>query len=109
MKKKLSTKQRLEPVNKGYLEDQDYVTKEYLDSKNYVTKDYLDSRNFVTKDWALEMFESFEKRITEELKQDFRNHTGALMEFHSHQNKLIIDALLSRIERVERHVGLPSF
>jgi hypothetical protein len=106
MKKKLSKKEEGEVVTKGYLQ-------EYIDSKNFVTKDYLDktleSKNYVTKDWALEMFESFEKRITEELKQDFRNHTGALMEFHAHQNKLIIDALLSRIERVERHVGLPSF
>lgn len=82
MKKKLSKKERNETVTKGYLEDQD----------------------FVTKDWAMEMFEKFEKRITEE----FRNHTGALMEFHAHQNQLVIDALLHRIERIEHHVGLSS-
>ena len=113
MKKKLSQKERGEVVTKGFLEDyldktlesKNYVTKDYLESKNFVTKEYLDQQNFVTKDWALDMFETFEKRIVEE----FRNHTGALMEFHTHQNQLIVDALISRIERIERHVGLPSF
>lgn len=102
MKKKLSQKERGEVVTKGFLED--YLDKT-LESKNYVTKDYLTQQNFVTKDWALDMSETFEKRIVEE----FRNHTGALMEFHAHQNQLIVDALVSRIERIERHVGLPSF
>ncbi len=94
--KKLSQKERNQTVTKGFLEDQNFVTKDYL-------KEYIDSKDFVTKEWSLEMFESFEKRMMEELK----NHTNSLMDFARHENKLIVEALLYRIERIERHVNLP--
>lgn len=81
--RKLSQKQREELVTKGFLQDQDFVTKE----------------------WSMQMFETFEKRMMEELK----NHTASLMEFARHENKLIVEALISRIERIEQHVGLPTF
>lgn len=90
MKEKLSQKEKGEIVTKGYLGE------------------YIESKDFATRDYVLEMFEVFEKRITQEFKQEFKQHTSALMEFQSHQTQLIIEALLSRIERVEVHVGLSS-
>ena len=95
MKKKLSQKERNEPVTKGFLAD-------YLDKKEYITRpvleEILESKNYVTKDWAQGMFET--------ILSEFRTQTGALIESFRHENRLVIESLESRIERVERYVGL---
>ena len=100
MKKKLSQKERKEPVTKGFLAD-------YLKEQQYITRpvleEILDSKNYVTKDWAMEMFQMFQKSITDE----FSRQTGALIESFRHENRLIVEALEHRIERVENYVGLP--
>jgi hypothetical protein len=98
------------------LESKNYVTKDYfhntleniLESKNYVTKDYLKSQDYVTKDWALDMFETFQKSIENNLRADFQRHTNALMEMIRHENRIIVESIMSRVERVERFVGLDS-
>ncbi len=110
MKKKLSQKERNESVTKGFLEDykdflerKKYVTesslKKTLENKDYVTKDFLKKQDYVTKDWATEMYQ----KITEE----FARHTNALVEMIRHENRLIIEALEHRIERIENYIGLP--
>jgi len=95
MKKKLSQKERNEVVTKGFLIDNNFVTESRLE-------EILDSKNYVTKDWAQEMFETFQKII----REDFAQQTGALIEAFRHENRLVVEALESRIERVERYVGL---
>lgn len=94
-KRKLSQKERNEPVNKGFLVDNHYLTEERLE-------EILDSKNYATKDYVYDMFETFEKSIVNE----FSRQTGSLIEAFRHENRLVIESLESRIERVERHVGL---
>jgi hypothetical protein len=136
MKQKMSKKEQNEPVTKGFLQDyneylerkgyvtessleiilenkdyvtkdflkkQDYVTKDFLKKQDYVTKDFLMKQDYVTKDWAMDMFRVFEKRISE----DFTRQTNALVEIIRHENRLIVEALVHRIERVENYIGLP--
>lgn len=111
MKRELSQKEREETVNKGYFYD---TFEEVLENKNYVTKDYfhitleeiLESKNYVTKDWALDMFETFQKSIENNLREDFQRHTNSLVEMIRHENKIISEAIMSRVERIERHVSL---
>jgi hypothetical protein len=105
MRKKLSQKERKEPVDKGFLVD--YVD-EVLESKNYVTKDYLESclesKNYVTKDWATDMFETFEKRIDKRIEESFGHHMRAIMEENRHYFNSIIEILLGRVERNEDRI-----
>jgi hypothetical protein len=95
MKKRLSPKERKEAVTKGFLEDVGYITEQRLE-------EILESKNYVTKDWAQDMFETFQKSITDE----FSRQTGALIEAFRHENRLVIESLESRIERIERFAGL---
>ncbi len=102
MQRKLSTKERKETVNKGYLEDQDYTTK----------------------DWVFEMFESFERKIllsfdkkVEAIKKDNRQyyevhqkenrqHMESLMEENRHNLQAIVEVFDSKIERIHRQIGM---
>lgn len=103
MKKKMSKKEQNKPVVKGFLED--YTN--YLERKKYVTESsleiILENKDYVTKDWTMDMFQMFEKRISE----DFARQTNALVEIIRHENRLIVEALIHRIERIENYIGLP--
>lgn len=101
MQKKLSLKERKEPVTKGFLAD-------FLADNEYITRtsleEILDSKNYATKEYVFDMFTSFRKLINE----DFGHHTQSLIEMIRHENRLIVESIMSRVERVERFVEIPS-
>ena len=72
-----------------------------------------EQQELVTKGFLEQRLESFKTELKTELKveleESFVRHTNSLMEFAHHENQLVIEALISRIERVERYVGLSSF
>jgi hypothetical protein len=76
------------------------------EKEGVVTKGFLEGRLNIFK---TELKTELKKELLEELDERFVRHTNSLMEFAHHENQLVIEALISRIERVERHVGLASF
>jgi len=73
--KKLSQKERMEVVTKGFLFD------------------CFDERGYATKEYVKEMFEYYQK--------DMKQHITALMEYNAHYFQAIIETLSGRFERNE--------
>lgn len=107
-KRKLSQKERNEPVTKGFLVDNEYVTRSSLE-------EILDSKNYATKDYIYEMLESFEKKIQisfdqkiNEIQRDNRQHLETILEYMDQKLDIFLEKVDARIERVERYLGLSS-
>ena len=79
--KKLTSKQRNEPVTKGFLVDHKYLTiktlEELMDPKNYVTK------------------ESLEQKLSL-LSNESRQHLEALVEHQMHQLQIFMEQMDER-------------
>jgi hypothetical protein len=113
MQKKLSPKERKEPVTKGFLEDYE----NYLKNKHYVTEtrleEILDSKNYVTKDYLFEAFDIFEQKMDikmdekfEKYQKEYFAHLQSMMEDYHGRMYNLIELFNARFERIERFVGL---
>lgn len=83
---KLSSKERKEPVTKGYFND-------VLESRNYAKNERLDM--------VIEEVAEIKVKLIE-LGEENRRHMSALMEDNHHKFRLLIEAFEARFERIER-------
>ncbi len=130
MHKKLSQKEREEPVTKGFFEDhleymlnkQGYVTEEFLighgyitqiyfdevlESKKYITKDFLESKNYVASE-HIEKKNYTTKEYSHDMfdyyQSDMKHHIDSLVERQHDFFRGIIETLEGRFERNETHL-----